>query len=318
MFGFIRRQFVPPCRIMIIGGGKSGTTGLFFRVMRNVEKHYGFEFDRLFEPKERAALERLKRHAITKILGERMPELKISQELIESFDKRLLIVRDPRDVLISRLMWIVATRLAQTPQADVGPVLEALQEKERNPSSLSTRQLVEIAMPVFRRGSIPKERSDEYRARQLSRFLENMQRHVFLGARLFKEHSDFELVRYEDFVDERLERLETYLGFPLDVPPDLPLLKQKVLRTGQHGSWRNWFLDEDYECFVKPNAELFERLGYAPEPVPAGTPRFIPRAEITGYIERVRDLQEAVGQNAAAGWWRNLLVRLGTTGQDWN
>ena len=45
------------------------------------------------------------------------------RRVLDGFDRKILIVRDPRDNVISRLMWIVATRIGSADPQDAAAVI---------------------------------------------------------------------------------------------------------------------------------------------------------------------------------------------------
>ena len=101
-------------RILILGAGKSGTSGLFHCVAQSAERHHARPFQRLFEPKTEAALESLDgSHAITKVLSERLQTFQRPEAVLARFGRRIMIVRDPRDTVVSRLLWLAATRIGE-------------------------------------------------------------------------------------------------------------------------------------------------------------------------------------------------------------
>ncbi|WP_373506167.1 hypothetical protein [Aestuariivirga sp.] len=263
-----------PTRIIILGAGKSGTSGLFHCVAQSAERHHACAFQRLFEPKTEDALASLSgSHAITKVLSERLQTFPSPEALLAGFGRRIMIVRDPRDTVVSRLLWLAATRIGEAAPEAASAFLDALASKEREPQSFSLLDLYRIAAPVV--GFNP-----EYaiKARELA----------FLPIAILERHKDFHTLKYESFVERDLASTEAYLDFPLIGDFDLPPKAGRILRAGQQGGWENWFLDEDDAFFSISQAKRLERLGYSPLRRSPPAQRIDPQ-EATGYVARVQE-----------------------------
>jgi hypothetical protein len=265
-------------RILILGAGKSGTSGLFHCVAQSAEAFFGRPFARRFEPKDQASLESVPpQDAVAKVLGERIVRFPSPGQAVSGFGRQILIVRDPRDMVVSRLLWLVATRMAEADPANAQPFLAALKRKEAEPDSLSLRELYRLAAPIV--GFVPDY---DARARDLA----------FLSVTLLERFPCFHLLRYEAFADRTLADTEAYLGFPLLPAFSLPGAATRILRTGGHGGWVNWFLPEDHRFFAEAEAGRMARLGY---PLDVSWPqrRRIAPEEGSLYIERVRSMAAA-------------------------
>ena len=261
-------------RIVILGSGKSGTSGLFHCIRSSADHHFDVPFARLFEPHEQGEVTAVTDpHLVCKILIERFRGFEQPRRVLDLFDRKILIVRDPRDNVISRLMWIVATRIGNADSKDAAVILDALRQKEREPDSISVHRLFELAAPVA--GS---RKDFALLARNIS----------YLMLDLLDDYDDLHLLKYEDFVDRKFDALEAYLGFPLLKDFEVPKKATRILRTGKYGNWANWFLDEDYAYFVDPVKADLERLGYADER-PVNPKRVIDPEEVTEYVKRVQD-----------------------------
>lgn len=85
-------------KILIAGQAKSGTTALFYALKQTLPRKYTC----LFEPRGYAAANR-DECVLAKVLIN--PSVKV--EDFETFNKKILIVRDPRDNLVSRLLYAI-------------------------------------------------------------------------------------------------------------------------------------------------------------------------------------------------------------------
>src|SRR5437773_2719421 len=94
--------------ILVLGPGKSGTTALFFCLVESARQHFGLEFPQLFEPKTAADIDAFKEDfGVVKMLFERFE--RTAHEFLPNFDRRVFIFRDPRDNVISRLVYYAGT-----------------------------------------------------------------------------------------------------------------------------------------------------------------------------------------------------------------
>jgi hypothetical protein len=235
--------------ILISGLHKTGTTGLYDavkRVVRDTDPPYVF----LFEPKSPDPFLALSRYAperpiLAKILVHRLGDCRIDYG---SFLRRVMTVRDPRDIAVSRLLFRPLygwTSYHIDPQR-LEPFVTALKEKEADPSSHSVLDLHRLASELgFEGGKWDK-----------------VQRQMAALMRVVDQH-DFHLLRYEDFVDGRLEDVSTYLDMEIVNPrsTDIGWLSH-IPRSMGYGEWRHWFLEEDDRFFGNLFGDYMERFGY--------------------------------------------------------
>ena len=235
--------------ILISGLHKTGTTGLYDavkRVVRDAEPPYVF----LFEPKRPEPFISLGRYApqrpiAAKILVHRLGDCRLDYD---AFPRRVMTVRDPRDIAISRLLFRPLygwTSYRIDPQR-LEPFVTALKEKEADPSSHSVVALHELAGELGFEGG----RWDKVQ-RQMAALIRAVEQH------------DFHLVRYEDFVDGRLDDVRAYLDMEIVNPraTDIGWLSH-IPRSLGYGEWRHWFLEEDVRFFGDLFGEFMSYFGY--------------------------------------------------------
>lgn len=235
--------------VLIAGLAKTGTTGVYDTVRSAVSGTGDYAF--LFEPKSPEPFLGLGRYApyrpiVTKIM---VHHLDWCAPRYGDFDRRLMTVRDPRDTVISRLLFRPMAGMTAT-RIEVGaldPFVDALKEKEADPGSHSVKALHDLA---DRLGI-----SDSGWPALLKQMREQ--------TRLIDDENFF-VLRYEDFVDGRLDETSDYLGVSLaDKQTTDDGWKSHISRSMKHGDWKRWFLDEDIEYFGNLFGGYMQRFGYS-------------------------------------------------------
>lgn len=235
--------------ILISGLHKTGTTGLYDAVKRAVrddDPPYVF----LFEPKGPEPFVALDRYApqrpiLTKILMLQLDSCELDYERIP---RRIMTVRDPRDIAVSRLLFRPLqgrTSYHMDPQR-LEPFVAALKEKEADPTSHSVVSLHRLATRLgFDGGTWDKVQQ------QMAQLVQVVDAH------------DFHLVRYEDFVDGRLDAVSDYLDMQIvnARATDIGWLSH-IPRSMGYGEWRHWFLEEDDRFFGELFGDFMQRFGY--------------------------------------------------------
>jgi hypothetical protein len=193
-----------------------------------------------------------------------------THEFLPRFDRRIFILRDPRDNVISRLVYYAGTRLKTAEPALREAVLEKFRAKERDPESVSVLELFQ-AVDALMGGHDGARHARRIACRPSSFFADG--------------DKGFLRLRYEDFVDGRLEGLAHYVGFEIQPDSETAPRLRRVSRTRSHGYWRSWFTDEDHDFFVTAAEEDLRRMGYA-DLAPYRGNKAIGPNEISEYFER--------------------------------
>jgi hypothetical protein len=242
-------------KIVIFGLGKSGTTALFYKVRSSLPpatislfepSSYG-PADRLREQLRALGCGRIARHVLAKVLPCGSRPVRVRD--FDRFDRQVLIVRDPRDRLISALLYRSYDATFATRDKAALEYLALLRRKEADPRSLPVLSLVEAFEALRDESWTPTSWLDRYRNRA-----------VTLPLRFHGERQYLPVFRYENLVDERFGELEEILGFSLGGSASVPDLHRRVLRTKRYGGWRDWFTAEDVEALrpvVGPFLELY-------------------------------------------------------------
>lgn len=133
--------------VLIAGLHKTGTTGVYDTVRSAVSDKDDYAF--LFEPRTPEPLVSLGRYAPQRPLVAKLLIYQLARcaPRYADFDKRIMTVRDPRDIAVSRLLF--RPMFGQTSyRIDVralDPFVEALKEKEADPTSHSVKGLHDLA-----------------------------------------------------------------------------------------------------------------------------------------------------------------------------
>ncbi len=220
-----------------MGAAKSGTTALYFKIRNSLQGsiYELFETDHLDSKASADA-----HHILAKLLFRQSDHRDLTP--FSGFEKKIGIVRDPRDRLISGVLYnLFHSDLLQNNLAAREQLLALLEHKEREPQSTSLRSLLQSIQSL-----LGKDLSPQWTANKFLQCLKNC-----VG---------FFYYKYEDFVAERFSALEDYLGFPLRGENKVDACYQRVIRTKASGNWKNWFLQEDVEFFrpmMKPYLDFF-------------------------------------------------------------
>ena len=270
--------------IIVVGRQKTGTTGVY-SLIKSALAPMAEEYLFSFEPRRSAPLERAQRaapglHVLTKIMYKNAGGFPL-----EMFGRRVMTVRDPRDALISILLFKPLLKdvvgAVEMPQHE--RFLDALREKEADPRSISVRRLMELGDEVgYRRW---KPGSEE-----------------LLEMTDFAHRHDFHLVHYERFVDGDVTDLSRYLGLPLNPQQSAtPAWLSHISRSKGHGAWRAWLTPEDVDFYRPHFTAPMEAMGYADDweldPTPAIDPATSSQYLAAAIEKRRREL--ATGGDAS-------------------
>ena len=236
--------------IVVVGASKTGTTGVYATIKQSLARA-GHHYAAVFEP---ARFEQLDAPFIyppaepllVKITMDRVAAV-LPDPLV--FERRVMTVRDPRDVLISTLLFRPLTRraLARVDDSAIEEFIAAIARKEQDPSSMSVSALFKLAHRLGIGGRPYGAMVDSH----------VVQRELI-------RNFDFHVVRYENFVAGDLSALDDYLGIEnvvAGVDPDQATYGH-ISRSKEAGQFRNWFLQEDLERFNKTFADILSDFGY--------------------------------------------------------
>ncbi len=227
-------------KVLIIGIAKTGTTALFYSIKNSMPANTKC----FFEPKKEINYSSIKKPVLVKCLF----DLKFDPKIIAQFDKVILIIRDPRDCMISTLLYSGSFRFnnyyTEKNKKEIIKSIEMLRKKEDNPYKIS---LISLLKQIFNQSE--KETLTRMKKKLTTLIPKNIEKQSFI-------------IKYEDFVENKIEKLEKYLKLKLDKDVPVDNIFKRVVRTKGKSSWRNWFTEEDVKKFKPLFKEFMLHYGY--------------------------------------------------------
>jgi len=227
-------------RFVIFGLAKTGTTALFYKIRSSLPPASICLFEpSTFGPMERLA-ERLRAarrgalapDVLAKVLPWGPKAVRVAD--FERFERQVLIVRDPRDRMISDLLYRgFNAALARHAPAAL-EMLALLRRKEAEPQAVPLVRL----LAAYDRLEAGLGAPSDWRQRYGRDGVERPLAFHALRPRLAS-------YRYDDLVAGRFGALEAAIGHPLSGAAEVPPVLGRVVRTKGSGAWRSWFTPED-------------------------------------------------------------------------
>jgi hypothetical protein len=220
--------------ILVTGFPKTGTTAVYHSIREALPVNAFC----LFEPEHRNL--KLPDKIETPVL---VKSFISSSEAYDYFEKKILIIRDPRDQIISQMLYrpynIITQNLVE-PGEKIKPVLremlELLHQKELEPGSVSVKDIRKL-LNLEMSGHYGKIMIEYYKKRPL----------------LF-------VYKYEDYIDGNLKHLNKYLGLEVKKVVDVP--EKRVVRSKTYGNWKDWFTKADVDYYHEIFHDYMETFGY--------------------------------------------------------
>lgn len=280
-------------KILIAGSPKTGTTGLFYLLRNSMAgaPRLLFEETAPYTPEpsddERGVLAKVVVNPDTEDLTS-----------YDGFDKRIAIIRDPRDTLISKLLYGLGYHSTyDRDDAKVGMMYCYLKEFEESPGDMGLLDLIRCNQRL--KGITRTD--DEIRtawAADWERML-----------RFYDRHPDYYRFRYEDFVTGRHDDLAAHLGFELDGIAEVDDEHHRVVRTKAADNWRHWMSPADVELFRPIYQDFLAEHGYDTS-WNLNDDRVIPAAHASDYYYRLISEKRSIILRPIS---REKLLELGLT-----
>jgi hypothetical protein len=196
----------------------------------------------------------------------------MNNEFDFKFDKGVITIRDPRDELISRLLYWISPYVEHQnyDENKLNEWIDCIRKKEENPQQYSFFSMLRDVNRIF--NDIDLLSPQKYLLKRYYKFISIQPEHNYI-------------IRYEDFITNKLEGLENHLGIPLSSNRDVgdDLLKTK--RTATFNNWKSFFTQEDISRFFKYFGDEMEMMGYTDKEL-TPTDRLDPTV-CSQYVERI-------------------------------
>ena len=261
-------------RVVVFGLGKTGTTALFFKLKQAMAA----DTQCLFEPRSFVAAPGASSNILAKVLIGYNRDVDPSGFF--AFDRKLFLTRDPRDTLVSRVLYDIYNEPTIYSDDDkVNEFVSVLRRKEADPQGTPLCDIIALFDRMSKRAVLPRATRDAGVALDFQR-----------------QHADLFPYRYEDLVRAHYAPIEPYLGFTLGreaatVPADFA----RVVRTRQAGNWRHWLTASDVDFFKPWFASYLAYNGYPDDWTLAPEPR-IPPEHCSGYVMRLVNERRGISQ----------------------
>ena len=259
---------------MLVGGlAKTGTTGLLYLIANSLGRYPKI----LFEPKEcPPSLETEVRDILAKVLIG--PELKAAS--FSHFDRKVTLVRDPRDRIVSNMLYSQYHANYLWDDERVDRVRDVLERKEASPSRVSLREILEVMDSAAGHSRNALAINQGHTKRTLDWFSD------YVAAL-----PDAFFYKYEDFVAGNYGALEGHLGIALSGAAEVPKEVDRVVRTKASGGWRDWLTDEDVKAYRPLLVAWLEKYGYDAKDWVLNAEPSIAAAHCSGYFMRLMEEQ---------------------------
>ena len=264
-------------KVLILGEAKSGTTMLFQRVSE--ARDTPFE-QRYFEPDDLEALDLSAPELVVKKL---MAALRPSERgRLLDFDRRVLLVRDPRDRLVSWMLYDIHGHGRDLDDEALERYLDLLRRKEADPAGIP---FIRLTHAYWRLTGVD--------------LLTSLARSSGRMADLLGRYKDlFHLVHYEQLIAGDTGALEAISGSTPCRPPMWPPISSGWCAPRATGDWRHWFTRSDLQWLRPMVQSTLRRLEYSREWDLADDPAIDPE-HASLYVERL--VAEARAEDEAPG-----------------
>ena len=130
-------------KISILGLAKSGTSAIYKSILTSLEKEKG-EAQGYFEPKTLGEVQHISKsgkNSVTKVMFSKREQCGYNPNL---FDKNVFIVRDPRDIIVSSLLYRFNSFDARKRKNKFEEIIRLLEKKELSPHSVAIKDIFDL------------------------------------------------------------------------------------------------------------------------------------------------------------------------------
>jgi hypothetical protein len=266
--------------VFVLGRAKTGTTVIAKTIQRSIENALLLMELKSFNKFMTAPQQDL----VAKIIFEHWDTIPHSRlallynELPVKFDKTVMIVRDPRDELISRMFYVMYGHLRQglISRDQLTPWLNIVREKEQSPASVSLRDMLKVLNKTLNI-HMNFQLKDTFR--------------YFNFVRKRSGDTKSLVLHYEDFMEGNLEELEAYLGLTLTKERTVGQYNERIVRSASFNNWKSFFLQSDLDRFKELHQDKMDKMGYTDWEL-SSTPELDPEHGSV-YLNRLLDEAEA-------------------------
>ena len=230
-------------KILVIGIPKTGTTFLFYLLKNSLS----LEYEEFFEPIHHEDWARMKKNSKNTLVKELFvidKEIQYYQNLYSEFNKKIILIRDPRDRLISSFFFILINEefyFDKNIQKTKLKISQIIEDKIRNPS-------IPFLTILGKLGFTEKQ------------ILHT--RNIYIQYSKFINAFETCKIKYESLIDENFKSLRNYVGIDITREKVVAREHPHVSRTNSHGDWRSWFTPEDIFFFKELYSDLLVKFGY--------------------------------------------------------
>ena len=265
---------------LIVGLAKSGTTILFSRLRTALPNHTLT----YFEPDQDQQLADILAAGVghTTLTKALIGRVTARNEALSRFERQVIIYRDPRDQFISMLLYLFYDFQLSGDSRGFRQAHNALREKVEFPERYSTVALYNTVAGLVGRASIG--------------VFNNLHAEQQAYIDTFSPY----LLRYEDFIDGKLEGVENYLSLSLQNNAEVAESYTRVARSKAYGDWKNWLNQEDLNYLQGEWGSTLQNLGY-PLAIQSDNNLSIARSTSLDYVDQFDPSRHPHGIHSGSG-----------------
>lgn len=254
--------------ILIAGLPKTGTTGLFYLIVNSTNKNSKI----LFEPSTFNADDFM---SFDNVIAKILINKDIDLFKFSGFEKKIILVRDPRDRIISSILYSQFHANYLHDDSLVSKFRCLLEQKEKFPESISIMEICSFIATISNKPF--------YSIRYKDRLIESLNYYDSYLSSV----DNYLFYKYEDFVSGVYSPIEEYLNVKIAGDARVPDELNRVVRTKKFGDWRNWFTHDDVKAFKPILDPWLQKYGYDKDDWSLNEPQIIPVESSSEYFMRL-------------------------------